>query len=257
MRSLNKSLPQSSQVQLPPEELLLAFKNAATSVTKLYKQAHTEVCKAHQSGYQEAIEDLLTFLDRKRLGLGDGEGWEVRKWATERLDGPGPANANESEEEKEVVRKAQSPSPVTRSSAPPESSPTVRRRSSVSRSPPRTATTASSTQFGPHQHPATSKPEIFTFQANHPFPQDSDMQTLDTVPELSPQPMVRVEVHPRATRQSPRQSNRHAPRGLATRSLGHGAGVKRKIPYGDFFDVNGVMDAREWQTSALKRPRGQ
>jgi len=55
--------------------------------------------QAKQLGYQEAIEDLIHFLDRKNLGLGDGEGWQIRQWATERLDGV-PSNSDSEDEDK-------------------------------------------------------------------------------------------------------------------------------------------------------------
>ena len=259
MRSLNKSLPQSSQTPLPPEDLLLAFKDAATSVTKLYKQAHAGASEARQAGYQEAVDDLLSFLDRKQLGLGDGEGWEVRRWATERMQGSSHAGLNESEDEKEAEAKAPRPSPVTRSSAPPDaSSPVHRRRSSASRSPPRTAVSASPTRpLGQHANPAVSKPEIFTFRANYTLPEDTEMRTQDAHPETStPPPAVKIEVHPRQTRQSPRLSHKHHPRATASRPLGPVAGSKRRIPFGDFFDINGVLDIKDPQTPHSKRQRG-
>ena len=104
MRSLNTSLPSSTSHVQPPEQLLQAFKAAALSVTNLYKSAVTDQAQAKQLGYQEAIEDLLHFLDRKHLGLGDGEGWQVRQWATERLDGV-PSHS-ESEDDDKPARSA-------------------------------------------------------------------------------------------------------------------------------------------------------
>ncbi|KAI9823195.1 MAG: hypothetical protein M1832_002639 [Thelocarpon impressellum] len=90
MRSLNTSLPTSSPKghrRDPPEQLLQAFRSAALSVTTLYKTAAADQERSHQAGYQEALDDLLAFLDHENLGLDDGEGWKVRQWATERLDG--------------------------------------------------------------------------------------------------------------------------------------------------------------------------
>ena len=256
MRTLNKSLPRSSRSQHPPEELLLAFKEAATSVTKLYKQTHAEVDKAQQAGYQEAIGDLLSFLDRQRLGLDDGEGWEVRKWATERLDSSIPVNmvgtGNESEEEKEGDGPALNLSQVARSSAPPESSPSARRRSSTSRSPPRAVSATGPPPLGQHQHPTQFKSDVFTFQTSHPYSHDTDMQVQEATSELPSQPTVRVEVHSRAIRQSPRQNSRFTPKGALR--VGPGAGTKRKAPLVDFFDMNGIVEARD--TTPTKRFRG-
>ena len=79
MRSLNTSLPRTSprRNQQPPEELLSAFKAAALSVTNLYKNAASEQARSRAAGYQDALDDLLSFLDKENLGLGDGEGWSA------------------------------------------------------------------------------------------------------------------------------------------------------------------------------------
>src|SRR5215469_11633889 len=89
MRNLRTSLPSTSrrQASQPPEELIQAFKQAALSVTALYKTAGAEQARAYQQGYQDALEELLRFLDKENLGLQDGEGWRVRQWATERYQG--------------------------------------------------------------------------------------------------------------------------------------------------------------------------
>lgn len=68
-----------------PEQLLDVFRTAALSVTKLYKSSITAQAKARSEGYQDCLDDLLQFLDKSNLGLGDGEGWKVRAWANERL----------------------------------------------------------------------------------------------------------------------------------------------------------------------------
>src|SRR5450432_3759901 len=90
MRSLNTSLPGASpskqQMPEPPEQLLSAFKAAALSVTKLYKTAAVDLARARSEGYQDALDELLAFLDKEDIGLTDGEGWRIRRWATERLD---------------------------------------------------------------------------------------------------------------------------------------------------------------------------
>ncbi|KAK0615027.1 hypothetical protein B0T17DRAFT_582823 [Bombardia bombarda] len=65
-----------------------AFKAAALSVTKLYKISTSTQAKARADGYQDCLEDLVAFLDRGQIGHAEGsEGWWVRRWLSERLDG--------------------------------------------------------------------------------------------------------------------------------------------------------------------------
>ena len=68
MRSLNTSLPGASppkqQTGESSEQLLAAFKSAALSVTTLYKTAAAKQSKARADGYQDALDELLTFLDK-------------------------------------------------------------------------------------------------------------------------------------------------------------------------------------------------
>ena len=72
MRSLNTSLPGTSPSKQhgsePPEQLLQAFKAAALSVTKLYKTAALDQTRARSEGYQDALDDLLSFLDKEDIG---------------------------------------------------------------------------------------------------------------------------------------------------------------------------------------------
>ena len=70
----------------PPEELLPAFRQAALSVTNLYKSAANYHDSIRQTGYQDALEDLLKFLDKENIGLQDGEGWRVREWLASKYD---------------------------------------------------------------------------------------------------------------------------------------------------------------------------
>src|SRR5271170_1311326 len=109
MRSLNTSLPGTSPSKQhgtePPEQLLQAFKAAALSVTKLYKTAAADQNRARSEGYQDALDELLAFLDREDIGLSDGEGWKIRRWATERLDGRGDSGSQTMESEDEAAEK--------------------------------------------------------------------------------------------------------------------------------------------------------
>ncbi|KAK2768642.1 hypothetical protein FQN54_000498 [Arachnomyces sp. PD_36] len=269
MRSLNTSLPPSTPHRnQPPEQLLQAFKTAALSVTNLYKNAVSEQGQARQAGYQDALEDLVSFLDKEHLGLGDGEGWKIRQWATERIDGTGAASSDTDDDRGDIEKDVRSSSPViVRKEAPDVSIP---RQQSRSTSPPRTAPTTQkaqpvpATEFGN----TASKAPTFTFTAGPQFPQqqpqqtpDVDMQPSDATniapnaPTIEAQtpissnvttPSVRVEVVPRGTRTPHRHNNssRHNARS-STREPGPGTGSKRKFHFGEFFDISSIGNGKE------------
>lgn len=255
MRSLNTSLPRSSPRPQPTEQLLQSFKAAALSVTNLYKNAVYEQTHARQLGYQEAIEDLLNFLDKENLGLGDGEGWKVRQWATERSDGTG-APASDDDERGDTEKRARSTSPVVSRKEQPESEPT--RQSSRPTSPPRDEHPIPQQQ---QQQPATappqanetnvfSRPAIFTFTAGPQFPQtqeqDVDMQAADN-PSSQEDAAVNISVMPpRNSRQPHRHNNlSRSNQRTATRDSSVGLGSKRKFNVPDFFDLSGFGNGRD------------
>lgn len=234
MRSLNTSLPKSTPQSQPPEQLLQSFKSAALSVTTLYKNAVCEQAQAKQAGYQEAIEDLLQFLDKEDLGLGDGEGWKVRQWATERSDALGaPASDDEDPE-----RRARSSSPMAARKEPREQ--TTPPQPPRSASPPKNERAASSTV-----HHDTNKPAIFTFSAGPTYPQEQDveMNPNHTSTPSHDEHGVSVSVvprnsrhHHRHTRTNPRSTTLESPAGI---------GSKRKFTLPDFFDLSGMNNSRD------------
>ena len=268
MRSLNRSLPRSPTREplQPPEDLQQAFKTAALTVTNLYKTAHASQTLARSAGYQDALDELLTFLDKQNIGLDDGEGWRIRQWATERLDGDGNGQANAASDsdddrvDQETRRGASSPVPeprpteeIPQNPAPPTPAPPIR-----TTSPPEHSTTARQ-----ESETALSKPEIFTFTAPVPPPQDIEMQPGDdtnghvNISTQTPTPAVRLEVVPRGSRTPHRSaSGRHIRPTAAARSLGTGAGSKRRFAVGDYFDVGGFGDGRDNLGGGRgKRPR--
>ncbi|KAL8636360.1 MAG: hypothetical protein Q9228_006233 [Teloschistes exilis] len=275
MRSLNTSLPRESRPtsSQPPEALLQSFKTAALSVTNLYKTAASDQARARQNGYQDALDDLLLFLDKEKLGLGDGEGWRVRRWATERLDGssPGVAACSESDDERgENEKRARSDSPVTQLKTSKQEALLAQRREG-SISPINVTSAPVFTQAIPL--PPTSvpipAPEIFHFRSPQPLPQDMDMTSSETstsqsdissLPTLPTTPSsVRVEVVPRGSKTPHRNSNGHNSRHntrattvINRRSLGPGAGSKRRFDFNEYFDL-GNMDGSGW--SGGKRGR--
>jgi hypothetical protein len=92
-------------------ELIDAFRAAAVSVTSLFKASTAAQNKAHAEGYQECLRDLIGFLDAENLGLGDGEGWKVRSWATEKMNGNPDAMVQDRESEDEIEKAETSSSP--------------------------------------------------------------------------------------------------------------------------------------------------
>ncbi|KAF2812387.1 uncharacterized protein BDZ99DRAFT_265828 [Mytilinidion resinicola] len=245
MRSLNTSLPSASRPNPPPQpDLHQAFRSAALSVTNLYKTAAADQTRAHGEGYREALEDLLAFLDSKNLGLGDGEGWKVRQWATERLDGEPTTmqSTSDSDEESAEEKRARSSSPVMERKQSPEiqsSSPSYSpeqdaRPESAPPIPPQTTTPQTVTDITPPR-------SEFTFTTQHAYPANVESEMEVSPPTSIPQ--MRVELHPR------RQSSRHHSTRHNTRSnntnLGNGAGFKRRLPFNEYFDLSGPWNGKD------------
>lgn len=242
MRSLNTSLPRTSPRRQtgpqPPEALLSAFKAAALSVTNLYKTAATDQTRARAAGYQDALDDLLTLMDKENLGVQDGEGWRIRQWATERFDGSttGKADSDEDEEEEEkarssspeVVRKPVIPEPPQEQPEPPAPvEPPVQ-------------------QSQPQQRAELSLPtsETFNFRSSHSYPSNHDRQDMEmetsTVPGEGPNTAgFSVSRLSRNNRHHNRSGNNSSSRNptINLGSLGSGAGSKRKNNLNDFFNI--------------------
>jgi len=269
MRSLNKSLPRSPRTRRsnpPPEQLIQSFKSAALSVTNLYKTAAADQVRARESGYQDALDDALAFLDKENLGLDDGEGWKVRQWATERLDGsPHAHTGSDSDDDRgETAKRARSSSLPRTATVEVEQA----RQASRSTSPVRTVSAPIPSPAAPQQQTsAIQAPEVFSFRSAHPYPQDIDMQISDatnTVPQAEtplqgqmapPSPPVRFEVHPRGSK-TPHRATRHNNRSTgSTRSLGLGAGSKRNFRAGDYFDLGNLGDGKDNPGGGGKRGR--
>lgn len=263
MRSLNTSLPRTSppkqQMGDPPEQLLQAFKAAALSVTTLYKTAATDQSKARTEGYQDALDELLVFLDKEDIGLSDGEGWRVRRWATERLDGRDSVSQNPESDDEAPEKAERGSSPVLQRS---QSATRLQPNQQASRamSPVRTEPTAQ--LVVPAQDPVDTPPisapqqNDFTFRSSHPYPQDADTilsdldisgsarrQSHDAAPQGPNPPGITITLPPRT---NPRHGN-HSTR-TSTRSqntIGRGAGQKRKINIGEFFDIGNLGHGRD------------
>jgi hypothetical protein len=243
MRSLNTSLPKN----MPPD-LLAAFRTAALSVTNLYKAAAASDSNSHQAGYQDALEDLLAFLDKENLGLQDGEGWKVRQWATEKYDRELPANqGNDSEDEAAEMEKERSASPARSSNSVEEES--------VSNTilPPRSTSAPAHERPQPEataEQPMLQQTPMYRFSGGPPTPQDTPMHAFDSSPQVEQsepsiltQPSespIRVELIGRSSRTPHRTGgSRHGTR-QSNRDFTFTAGTKRKIQFPDFFDISNL-----------------
>lgn len=274
MRHLSTSLPpaNSRQRNEPTSDILTDFRAAALSVTNLYKTAAKSQDRARAGGYQDALDDLLLFLDREKLGLMDGEGWRVRQWATERLDGDGAgvrqgtatastmtddeeesttAKEDDKDDERSSSPEAQKkPHPLLTSSSDVAEDDSMSHRRVVSEPP----------QIQPHalvQHTAPLQSD-FTFQSSHPYPtnheRDMELDSASTPPHTfnassNPSSTETVRIIPRAAR-----TNRHSNHNRRTETrnmptlnfnMGAGAGSKRKMPYQDLFDISGINEGGE------------
>ena len=269
MRSLNTSLPTSRTRASQPPELLQAFRSAALSVTNLFKTAVTDQGNTRQLGYQDALDDLLSFLDRENMGRQDGEGWRIRQWATERFEGGETmGNSIDSDDDRaDIERKASSSSPVPQTRISPEVS-DMQDHSTSDNIATRTESAPPATRKE-ETHSPVDRPSMFTFSAAQPLPnRDVPMQIPDTSSDRhssdSPHSEAtssqatgpfRVEVVNRA----PRVHNRHASIRHNTRStnrdMGFAGGTKRKFHLPEFFDISSVGNSKEGSNGGGKRGR--
>ncbi|KAF2758498.1 hypothetical protein EJ05DRAFT_475803 [Pseudovirgaria hyperparasitica] len=243
MRSLNTSLPSTTSPKKhnqPPEQLLQAFRAAALSVTNLYKTAASDQAAAHEAGYQDAVEDLIAFLDKENLGSGSTDGSRIRQWATERLAGSAPPqNNSESDEETEVEKRARSSSPVLERKSVQETQQTPTAPTPIERHD-------SAPPVSPDETSRSIPSGEFTFRSSHPFPStnDVDMETTDNSQSSTTQvPAMRLEIHPRGSRNPPRHGSRN--RNANSANLGHGAGMKRRHQLEEFFDIGNFGNGKD------------
>jgi hypothetical protein len=221
------------------------FKAAALSVTNLYKTAASENTRARETGYQDALDDLLTFLDKENLGLCDGEGWRVRQWATERLD---DKDEEEGTREEVVGTRSSSPEVQRKAQMPVTSSELVDEVEQRPASEPPQQAPQQPVALAPVAMPSL---EDFAFRATQAYPSNHDRDTnsnmeLDQSSSSTPSSTAStVRITPKPSR--PRHNNHNRNRDSRATSaninfnLGNsGAGSKRKMPYADLFDISGL-----------------
>jgi hypothetical protein len=247
MRNLRTSLPSTGRrpASQPPEELFQTFKEAALTVTNLYKAATSERTRVYQEGYQDALEDLLRFLDKENLGLQDGEGWRVRQWATERYQGSNHHThvASDNEDEPEDESRAGSSSPVIPKKDTLDSTASHTQAEHVPPGPPRSE--SAPPPIGHSGSPGATRPPTtnftiplsdFTFESTIQPPATHDINMSNE--EANNSNLVQINLIPSA--RQPRSTRRDSR--TTTGRLGPGAGAKRSFPSIDFFDLGGFYD---------------
>lgn len=235
MRHLSTSLPRTSRRNEP--DLLSSFKAAALSVTNLYKSAAADSAHAREAGYQDALDDLLAFLDKDNIGMNDGEGWRVRKWVLERLEDAPTSKNTPSEDEEEPVKAEEAD---TRCSSP------EAQKKSTSQQVTNEANEATErrTSSEPPLHqsiPAITMPsmEEFSFRAPTQLPSNHDRdnnQSMDMDPATPS--TIRISSKPNRSRHNRRDGRGNTP--SINLTLASGTNGKRKFPYGDFFDIGNL-----------------
>ncbi|KAI2640111.1 hypothetical protein GGS21DRAFT_399556 [Xylaria nigripes] len=256
MDAMRGSSPSKAATSADPEQLLNAFRAAALSVTKLYKTSAAAQAKSRSDGYQDCLDDLLAFLDKRNIGLCDGEGWQIRRWATARLDGgdSGPQVSDDDEEvdKAETIASPQlsrpnpvpQPSTLPSDSAPPSSNHPVTVEPTVEEVPMITVPTQ----------------EAFTFQSSHPYPQDSylnigDLDLSDSIRTNDSLPQGTPGSAPTQTARVKRDKRCPRPRNPTAGHLGRGAGLKRPINFAELFDVGGINFGKDMFGREGKRTR--
>ena len=247
MRSLNTSLPKTRR----QPDVHQSFRTAALNVTNLYKSALADLDRARADGYQEALDDLLAFLDKENIGNLGGEGGRIRQWATERLDGSLPKQSgSESDEEYLDDKRARSSSPIM--------------ERNLSLDDPRTIDPVMDTADRCESAPPPVQMEATTTDSDlSPLHHVFQFSTPQTFPSDSPNDNNAVDISAAARRAFPnprRSSNRSTARNLQRSAaqnlfqLGSGAGQKRRL-MNDFFNVDGFNDRRDGSSGGPKRGR--
>jgi hypothetical protein len=241
MRSLNKSLPKTRR----QPDVHQAFRTAALNVTNLYKSALGDLDRARTDGYQEALDELLAFLDKENMGVGDGEGWRIRQWATERLDGTMPKQlSSDSDDEYLDDKRARSSSPIMeRSLAMDDAAMDPAHASDAAPPPVQVEASTTDADMSPLHH-------VFHFSAPQAFPTGSPNDTPADVAAAA------RRAFPAPRRSSNRSSSRNLQRSAAQNlvQLGNGAGQKRRL-MNDFFNLDGLNDRRDGSSGGPKRGR--
>lgn len=200
-----------------PEQLLDVFKAAALSVTRLYKSSVSAETRARADGYQDCLDDLVSFLDHQGpSGVGEPGLSKLRKWVAERREGRDASPQTfESEDETDNTTKT---GPVPSAPVAPPAPVAIE---AAMESTPQPAGPPEDVEEEPRE-PQFIVPtqDNFTFQSEHQYP---NIELLD----LSD-----------STRSHHARAQRHRQGKSVLRNpgpLGRGAGSKRRLDFDDFF----------------------
>ena len=240
---------------VPPEQLLQAFKSAALSVTNLYKSAVQDQNNSRAAGYQDALDDLLRFLDSENLGLQDGEGWRVRQWVTERYVGTANQAPPEIDDDKSDSGASHAKDGPLHQPQPDEprnqDDVVVQTTGSRQHDDPVTVESESGSGFS-----FTYTPDSSRFREVEKAHTSEEAAILpESAPEHSAAP-VRIEVTGRGGRASHRTGALRQSSRFTNRHLNLVSGTKRKYPVPDFnfFDISNV-GTRDGPEGGPKRGR--
>lgn len=240
-----------------PEQLLDVFRTAALSVTKLYKSSVNAQAKARAEGYQDCLDDLLQFLDKGNLGLGDGEGWKIRAWANERLGArDGSPQVMESDDDADKPDTMSSPE-IHRSNSTSSIHQAPVQRQQTQPSNPTTKIQADHEPETPivdeiavdESEVVVPTQETFDFRSSLPYPQTDAQNQLnfgslrlsDTRPHDSSVSHTTIST-PRSSRSARHHGGSAGRRttripGHSGNHLGRGAGSKRHLNYEELFGL--------------------
>lgn len=222
-------------------ELLEAFKAAALSVTKLYKTSASAQAKSRADGYQDCLDDLLSFLDKENIGVQDGEAHKVRKWITERIEGrDGTSPPLESDDEADKSDPPAMSSPQVQRAVP---AATVQRLNDKNEVQMRDSSAPPILMAVPvAPNPTVDEVDIvvpsqdtFTFQTSHPYPHDEALRLANL--DLSDS---QTTTGNSTTRSATRNGRTRTGRAGQRPALGRGAGQKRKLNLAEIFGLGNL-----------------
>lgn len=232
-------------------DVLDAFRAAALSVTKLYKMSAAAQARSRAEGYQDCLDDLLAFLDKENIGLSDGEGWTIRKWATDRQE-PRDTISQTMESEDEVEKpetSASSPQLQRSSSVAPQH--TGRTDAPMRDSAPPTFAPTSTQSISPITEDVeivVPTQDTFTFQSSIPYPSHDTYISLANLDLSDSQShpsntTTRQGAAPNTSATTPtisRNARLRNGRPTSKAAINRVAGQKRKVNLAELFDLGSL-----------------
>jgi len=266
--------PAEDEERSSPALLMSAFKQAAYSVTALYKQANEQVDRArqdgHKDGYQECLDDIFSLLQRlDENGQTDPATRELfKQWALGKRRKLGPRSARREERElssesdlerhrssspaQPQQQQEQQPSRQQEQQCQQQSSGSDASQQMGMNPPAQSSPAAPCVAHAPPQLPA------FSFQAVRfpPPPETSDIELPDNDYNDSPPPSPRMAPsqshlfqHGNFQQHRPFSHATNTPRGRRVRSGGSRQGTKRRMDaVEEIFGMAGVEKMQQHQS---------